>query len=257
MRAGAGARALRGGAPEGFRWGRVLLKISGEALAGDQGSGLDPAVLRSVARDVQAVVEGGVELAVVVGGGNYVRGSVFMEELGTERAAADYIGMLATVMNALSLQAALEGLGVPTRVQTSIAMAEVAEPYIRRKATRHLEKGRVVIFGAGTGNPFFTTDTAAALRAAEIDADVVMKATNVDGVYNADPKQHADAQRFEHLSFDEAEAARLGVMDRTAVTMCRENSIPVLVFALQPPGNVEAALRGAPGVGTIIDNCPS
>ena len=171
-------------------------------------------------------------------------GAQFMEELGTERAAADYIGMLATVMNALSLQAALEGLGVPTRVQTSIAMSQVAEPYIRRKAVRHLEKGRVVIFGAGTGNPFFTTDTAASLRAAELDADVVLKATNVDGVYDADPKRNSDAHRYESLSFDEAEAARLGVMDRTAITMCRENSIPVLVFALQPKGNVEAAADG-------------
>jgi len=179
-----------------------------------------------------------------------------MEELGTERAAADYIGMLATVMNALSLQAALEGLGVPTRVQTSIAMSEVAEPYIRRKAVRHLEKGRVVIFGGGTGNPFFTTDTAAALRAAEVDAAVMLKATNVDGVYDADPKRNASARRYETLSFDEAEAARLGVMDRTAVTMCRENSIPVLVFSLQPEGNVAAALRGAPGIGTLIDKNP-
>ena len=183
-------------------------------------------------------------------------GAQFMEELGTERAAADYIGMLATVMNALSLQAALEGLGVPTRVQTSIAMSEVAEPYIRRKAVRHLEKGRVVIFGGGTGNPFFTTDTAAALRAAEVDAEVMLKATNVDGVYDADPKRHASARRYETLSFDEAEAARLGVMDRTAVTMCRENSIPVLVFSLQPEGNVAAALRGAPGIGTLIDKNP-
>ena len=235
----------------------MLLKVSGEALAGDQGFGIDPAVVGSVAQEIATSLQDhDLEIAVVVGGGNFFRGSTFSEELHIDRASADYMGMLATVMNALSLQSALEHVGVPTRVQSAIEMKEVAEPYIRRRCMRHLEKGRVVIFGGGTGNPFFTTDTAAALRAAEVDAEVMLKATNVDGVYDADPKRNASARRYETLSFDEAEAARLGVMDRTAVTMCRENSIPVLVFSLQPEGNVAAALRGAPGIGTLIDKNP-
>jgi len=227
-----------------------MLKISGEALSGAQGFGIDPAVVKAVAREVAACAAQGVQIALVVGGGNYVRGAQMHDDLDIDRASADYMGMLATVMNALTLQAALETLGVPTRVQTSIEMKEIAEPYIRRRAVRHLERGRVVIFGGGTGNPFFTTDTASALRAAEIDADVFLKATKVDGVYESDPLANPDAVKYSRLSYDEVEANKLGVMDRTAITLCHENDIPVLVFNLGVEGNFTRAMRGE--VGTLI-----
>ena len=227
-----------------------MLKVSGEALSGAQGFGIDPAVVKAVAREVAACTAQGVQIALVVGGGNYVRGAQMHDDLDIDRASADYMGMLATVMNALTLQAALETLGVPTRVQTSIEMKEIAEPYIRRRAVRHLERGRVVIFGGGTGNPFFTTDTASALRAAEIDADVFLKATKVDGVYESDPLANPDAVKYSRLSYDEVEANKLGVMDRTAITLCHENDIPVLVFNLGVEGNFTRAMRGE--VGTLI-----
>ena len=197
-------------------YARALLKLSGEALMGDQGYGIDPAIVQSIAADVAKVIEGGTQLAIVVGGGNIFRG-LKGSAAGMDRATADYVGMLATVMNAITLQDGLEQAGVPTRVQTAIGMQEVAEPYIRRKAIRHLEKGRVVVFGAGCGNPFFTTDTTAALRAAEISADVVFKATKVDGVYDKDPEKHADAVRYEQLTFQQVLSGELAVMDSTAI----------------------------------------
>jgi len=233
------------------KYRRVMLKLSGEALQGSLGFGVDPEVLRSVARDVAECHVRGVQLAVVVGGGNYFRGVDAWD--GLDRATADYVGMMATCMNAICLQSALESLGVPTRVQTAIEMKEIAEPYIRRKAVAHLEKGRVVIFGAGTGNPFFTTDTAAALRAAEIDADVLMKATKVDGVYDSDPKHNPHAKRYTRLTYSQVTQEGLGVMDETAFTLCKENRIPVLVFDLLQPGNVVKAVFGEKDIGTTVD----
>jgi uridylate kinase len=231
-----------------------MLKVSGEALEGDHGYGIDPAVLQTIAKEVAAAASEGLEIAIVVGGGNFFRGVDRWD--GLERATADYVGMLATVMNAICLQSALEAEGVATRVQTAIAMAEVAEPYIRRRAIRHLERGRVVIFGAGTGNPFFTTDTAAALRAAEIGADAFFKATKVDGVYDCDPATNPHAVLQRRLSFREVMLRDLNVMDQTAITLCKENSIPVVVFNLTTPGNVLRALLGDPEVGTsIADYC--
>lgn len=209
-----------------FRWRRVLLKVSGEALRGDGLQNIDPQVTMSIAREVAAITRLGLEVAIVVGGGNFFRGAHWAGASGLDRAAADQIGMMATVMNAIFLQASMESVGVPTRVQTAFRIAEVAEPYIRRRAIRHLEKGRVVIFGAGTGNPFFTTDTAAALRAAEIGAEVVLKATNVDGVYDSDPKKNKKAVLLEHVSYREVAIKGLSVMDITAITLCQENRIP-------------------------------
>ena len=229
---------------------RALLKLSGEALMGDQGYGIDPAIVQSIAEDVAKVMAGGTELAIVVGGGNIFRG-LKGSAAGMDRATADYVGMLATVMNAITLQDGLERAGVETRVQTAIEMQEVAEPYIRRKAIRHLEKGRVVVFGAGCGNPFFTTDTTAALRAAEISADVVFKATKVDGVYDKDPNKHADAQRYESLSFLEVLSSELEVMDGAAIALCKDNAIPIVVFDLFGPGNIGRAVAGEP-IGTRI-----
>ncbi|WP_413297257.1 UMP kinase [Synechococcus sp. MIT S9452] len=229
---------------------RVLLKLSGEALMGEQGYGIDPAIVSAIAKDVAEVVAKGTQLAIVVGGGNIFRG-LKGSAAGMERATADYVGMLATVMNAITLQDGLERAGVPTRVQTAIAMQEVAEPYIRRKAMRHLEKGRVVIFGAGCGNPFFTTDTTAALRAAEINAHVVLKATKVDGVYDKDPVRFADAVRYEHLTFQDVLANELGVMDATAIALCKDNTIPIVVFDLFGSGNIARAVAGEP-IGTRI-----
>ena len=231
-------------------YSRVLLKLSGEALMGNQGYGIDPAIVQSIAADVAKVVARGTQLAIVVGGGNIFRG-LKGSAAGMERATADYVGMLATVMNAITLQDGLEQAGVPTRVQTAIAMQEVAEPYIRRKAMRHLEKGRVVVFGAGCGNPFFTTDTTAALRAAEINADVVFKATKVDGVYDKDPARHPDAIRYESLSFLEVLSSELEVMDAAAIALCKDNAIPIVVFDLFGPGNIGRAVAGAP-IGTRI-----
>ncbi|MEI6828323.1 MAG: UMP kinase [Synechococcaceae cyanobacterium ELA445] len=229
---------------------RVLLKLSGEALMGEQGYGIDPAIVQWIAADVAAVVAAGTEVAIVVGGGNIFRG-LKGSAAGMDRATADYVGMLATVMNAISLQDALERAGVPTRVQTAIGMQEVAEPYIRRKAIRHLEKGRVVVFGAGCGNPFFTTDTTAALRAAEINADVVFKATKVDGVYDKDPGKHTDAVRYESLTFQQVLSGELEVMDSTAIALCKDNNIPIVVFDLFGPGNIARAVAGE-AIGTRI-----
>lgn len=238
--------------PYPFRWRRVLLKVSGEALSGDGSQNIDPKITMSIAREVATITRLGLEVAIVVGGGNFFRGSHWVGASGLDRASADHIGMMATVMNAIFLQASMESVGVPTRVQTAFRMNEVAEPYIRRRAIRHLEKGRVVIFGAGTGNPFFTTDTAAALRAAEIGAEVVLKATNVDGVYDSDPKKNKDATLLEHVSYREVAIKGLSVMDITAITLCQENCIPVVVFNLSKEGNISKALSGEK-IGTLID----
>ncbi|KAL7142038.1 hypothetical protein ABFS83_08G095600 [Erythranthe nasuta] len=234
-----------------YKWRRVLLKVSGEALAGDQLQNIDPKVTMAIAREVASVTRLGIEVAIVVGGGNIFRGASWAGSSGLERSSADYIGMLATVMNAIFLQATMESIGIPTRVQTAFRMSEVAEPYIRRRAIRHLEKGRVVIFAAGTGNPFFTTDTAAALRSAEINAEVVLKATNVDGVYDDDPKRNPNARLLDTLTYQDVTSKELSVMDMTAITLCQENNIPVVVFNLNKPGNISKAIRGE-SVGTFI-----
>ncbi|KAI3926625.1 hypothetical protein MKW98_014272 [Papaver atlanticum] len=234
-----------------YKWRRVLLKVSGEALSGDQAQNIDPKVTMAIAREVAFVTRLGIEVAIVVGGGNIFRGASWAGCSGLERSSADYIGMLATVMNAIFLQATMESIGIPTRVQTAFRMSEVAEPYIRRRAVRHLEKGRVVIFAAGTGNPFFTTDTAAALRCAEINAEVVLKATNVDGVYDQDPKKNPEARLLDTLSYQDVTAKDLSVMDMTAITLCQENNIPVVVFNLSKPGNISKAIMGE-RVGTLI-----
>ncbi|CAL0330028.1 unnamed protein product [Lupinus luteus] len=237
--------------PSSSRWRRVLLKVSGEALAGDQLQNIDPKITMAIAREVASVTRLGIEVALVVGGGNIFRGSSWAGCSGLDRSSADYIGMLATVMNAIFLQATMESIGIPTRVQTAFRMSEVAEPYIRRRAVRHLEKGRVVIFAAGIGNPFFTTDTAAALRCAEINAEVVLKATNVDGVFDDDPKLNPQARLLDTLTYQEVISKDLSVMDMTAITLCQENNIPVVVFNLNKPGNIEKAIKGE-RVGTLI-----
>ncbi len=229
---------------------RILLKLSGEMLAGEQGFGISPEALDRFAREIQAVQALGCEVAVVIGGGNVFRG-VALATAGMDRANADYMGMLATVINALALQDALERLGVKTRVQTAIQMDRIAEPYIRRRAVRHLEKGRVVLFAAGTGNPFFSTDMAAALRAAEVQADVILKATKVDGVYDRDPEVHADARRFDTLSFDQVMERKLRVMDPTAVALCNDTGIPIVVFRFAEPGSVVKVVLGE-AVGTQL-----
>jgi len=238
-------------APAGSVYGRILLKLSGEALQGDKGYGIDPAILDVVADEVLHVHGLGVQVAVVIGGGNIFRGLKASVDAGMDRATADYMGMLATVMNAIALQDALERKGIHTRVQSAITMQELAEPYIRRKAIRHLEKGRVVIFGAGTGNPFFTTDTAASLRGMEIGADVIMKATSVNGVYDKDPKKHADAKMFDKLSYIDALKMGLKVMDATALSLCMDNKMPILVFNMHERGNVLRAVNGE-NVGTVV-----
>ena len=229
---------------------RVLLKLSGEALMGNLGYGIDPTVVGDIAQEIAEVVKSGVQIAIVVGGGNIFRG-VKAASAGMDRATADYVGMIATVMNAITLQDALERMGVPTRVLTAIAMQEVAEPYIRRRAIRHLEKGRVVVFGAGSGNPFFTTDTTAALRAAEIEAEVVFKATKVDGVYDCDPEVNPDARRYSSLNYGHVLAHDLKVMDSTAIALCKENNIPIMVFDLSVRGNITRAIQGE-AVGTLV-----
>ncbi|MCM3386782.1 UMP kinase [Ureibacillus chungkukjangi] len=230
---------------------RVVIKISGEALAGEAGYGLSPKIIKSVAEDIKEVVELGVEVAVVVGGGNIWRGKVG-SEMGMDRASADYMGMLATVMNSLALQDALEKLEIGTRVQSSIVMTQVAEPYIRRKAVRHLEKKRVVIFAAGTGNPFFSTDTTAALRAAEIDADAILMAkNNVDGVYSADPKTDSTAVKYDTLTYLDVIQQGLQVMDSTASTLCMDNDIPLIVFSIMNKGNIKRAVLGEK-IGTVV-----
>jgi len=235
-----------------LKYKRILLKLSGEALMGDRSFGIDPQVVQSIAQEIAEVVSRGVEVAIVVGGGNIFRG-IDGATRGMDRATADYIGMIATVMNALTLQDALENLPhpVPTRVMTAIAMQEVAEPYIRRRAIRHLENKRVVIFGAGSGNPFFTTDTTAALRGAEINAEVIFKATRVDGIYTADPKHDPNAKRYTSISFDHALEKDLRVMDTTAFALCRENNIPIIVFDLGVVGNIQRAIMGEV-IGTYV-----
>jgi uridylate kinase len=244
--------SLRGSGVPGssLRYRRVLLKISGEALAGSLSFGISADAVGTFAREIQEVHDLGCELALVVGGGNIFRG-LAGSAFGVDRATGDYMGMLATVINSLALQNALEKLGVSTRVQSAIAIQEVAEPYIRRRATRHLEKGRVVIFGAGTGNPYFSTDTAAALRAMEIGAEVILKATKVDGVYSADPEKHPDAIRYRELAYIDVLNRELKVMDSTAISLCMDNALPVIVFNLLEPGNIRKALMGDP-IGTIV-----
>jgi uridylate kinase len=234
----------------GSTYKRVLLKLSGEALMGELSYGIDPAVVQGIAEEVAEVVHQGIQIAIVVGGGNIFRG-IKGAAAGMDRATADYIGMLGTVMNAMTLQDAIEQLGIQTRVQTAITMQEVAEPYIRRRAIRHLEKNRVVIFGAGSGNPFFTTDTTAALRAAEIGADVVFKGTKVDGVYDSDPKLNPSAKRFTSLTYGHVLAHDLKVMDGTAIALCKDNNIPIMVFDLSVPGNIRRAVMGE-SIGTIV-----
>ncbi|GAA4777869.1 UMP kinase [Stakelama sediminis] len=234
------------------RFNRILLKLSGEVLMGQGQFGIDPATCDRVAGEVAAAKEAGHELCLVVGGGNIFRGLAGAAK-GFDRASADYMGMLATVMNALAVQNSLERIGVDTRVQSAIPMASVCEPYIRRRAERHLEKGRVVIFAAGTGNPFFTTDTGAALRAAEMRCDALFKGTSVDGVYDADPKKVPDATRYNTLSFDRVLGDNLKVMDAAAVSLCRDNDIPIVVFNIRDEGNLAAVLRGE-GTSTIVQN---
>ncbi len=235
---------------EEYRFRRVLLKLSGEALMGDLGYGIDPKILDSLAKQLGEVQSHGVEIAIVVGGGNIFRGIAASAE-GMDRAQADYIGMLATVMNSLALQEALERNGIFTRVMSAIEMQQVAEPYIRRRAIRHLEKKRVVIFAAGTGNPYFTTDTTAALRALEINAECIMKATKVDGIYDADPKTNPDAVKFDELTYIEVLRRGLQVMDSTAISLCMDNKLPILVFNMETDGNIRRALSGET-VGTIV-----
>lgn len=233
------------------KYNRIVLKISGEALAGEQGFGISPEIIKTVAKQVKEVAELGVEIAIVVGGGNIWRGKVG-SEMGMDRATADYMGMLATVMNSLALQDSLEKLEVPCRVSTSIEMRQVAEPYIRRKAIRHLEKKRVVIFAAGTGNPYFSTDTTAALRAAEIEADVILMAkNNVDGVYSADPLTNKDAIKYTELTYLDVISQGLEVMDSTASTLCMDNDIPLVVFSIMETGNIKRAVLGEP-IGTVV-----
>lgn len=235
-----------------IKYKRVVLKLSGEALAGDQGFGINPPELKTVAKEIKEVHAMGVQICIVVGGGNMWRG-VTGEKLGMERAQADYIGMLATIMNALSLQDALEGIGVETRVQTSIEMRQIAEPYIRRKAIRHLEKGRVVIFAGGTGSPYFSTDTTAALRAAEMNADAILMAKNgVDGVYSADPKKDPNAKKYAHLTHMDIIDKHLHVMDSTASSMSMDNHIPLVVFNLNTPSNILKVVKGE-HIGTTIE----
>jgi uridylate kinase len=229
---------------------RVLLKLSGEALMGDKPYGIDPAVTTQIAHDVKEIQSLGVETAIVIGGGNIYRG-LAASARGMDRATGDYMGMLATVINALALQDALEGQNVVTRVLSAIEMRAVAEPFIRRRAIRHLEKGRAVIFGAGTGNPYFTTDTAAALRALEIKADVIMKATKVDGIYTADPMKDPSAQRYDRISYLQVLEQRLQVMDTTAISLCMDNRLPIMVFNLRTPGHLRRAVLGE-AIGTTV-----
>jgi len=240
---------------EDLAYRRILLKLSGEALAGEGGSGIDDDRLSQFSREIAEVHGLGAEVAVVVGGGNIFRGGSGNTH-GIERATADYMGMLATIMNALALQAAIERLGIQTRVLSALEIKEVAEPYIRRRATRHLEKGRVVLFAAGTGNPFFTTDTAASLRAVEIGAEILIKATRVDGVYDSDPEKNPAAKRFAELTYLEVLSQKLRVMDSTAVSLCMDNDLPFLVYNLLVPGNLKRVLRGEK-IGTLVRGAPS
>ena len=232
------------------KYKRVLLKLSGEALMGEQEFGIESEAIATYAKKIKEVYDMGIELAIVIGGGNIFRGLSGSDQ-GVDRVTGDHMGMLATVINSLALQNAIEKLGVPTRVQTAIDMPKIAEPFIKRRAIRRLEKGRVVIFGAGTGNPYFTTDTAAALRAIEIDADVVVKATKVDGIYDKDPKKFADAVKYDVVTYDECLSKNLRVMDQTAISLCRENNLPILVFNLLEEGNLKKVITGET-IGTKV-----
>lgn len=231
---------------------RILLKLSGEALMGSQNYGIDTSVAEAVAKEIKEVYDLGVEIAIVVGGGNIFRG-VSKSAGNMDRSSADYIGMLATVMNAVVLQDALERIGVPTRVLSAIDIPQLAEPFIRRRAIRHLEKKRVVIFAAGTGNPYFTTDSAAALRALEIHAEVLLKATKVDGIYSEDPHVNPNAKRFEKISFQEVLEKQLQIMDSSAISLCRDNNLPIMVFNMKQPGNILKAVQGDLSIGTLVE----
>lgn len=231
---------------------RILLKLSGEALMGDKQFGIDHDRLNQYAKEIKEIVDQGVEVAIVIGGGNIFRGIQAVDG-GIERVQGDYMGMLATVINSMALQSALEEIDVYTRLQTAIKMEQIAEPYIRRKAVRHLEKGRVVIFGAGTGNPYFTTDTAASLRAIEIEADVILKGTRVDGIYSDDPEKNENAVKYDKISFSEVYEKGLNVMDLTAFTLCNENKLPIVVFDMNTPGNLKEVVTGSEKVGTLVE----
>lgn len=233
-----------------MKYKRILLKLSGESLMGEQAYGIEPQMLKYYAQQIKMAVEHKIELAVVIGGGNIFRG-MDGEGSGIERVQGDYMGMLATCINGMALQSALETIGVYTRLITAIEMRQIAEPYIRRRAVRHLGKGRVIIFAAGTGNPYFTTDSAAALRASELNVDVILKGTRVDGIYDKDPLKHKDAKKFEHLSFDEVISKGLQIMDMTAFTMCKENHIPIIVFDVNQPENFEHIIKGEK-IGTLV-----
>ena len=233
------------------KYKRILLKLSGESLMGNKSFGLDSSVISAYANDIKSVIELGVQVAIVIGGGNIYRG-MNEAETGIERAQGDYMGMLATVINGMALQAGLEKIGVYTRLQSAIKMEQIAEPYIRRRAIRHLEKGRVVIFGAGTGNPYFTTDTAGSLRAIEIKADIILKGTRVDGIYTADPEKDPTAQRFDRITFGDVIAKNLKVMDMTAFTLCQENNMPIIVFDMNTPGTLLQVVEGM-DVGTLVN----
>jgi uridylate kinase len=235
-----------------MKYKRILLKLSGESLMGEKQFGIDNKRINSYARQIKEIKALGIEIAIVIGGGNIFRG-VQAEEGGMDRTHGDYMGMLATMINSMALQSALESNGVMTRLQSAIEMKEIAEPFVRRKAVRHLEKGRVVIFGAGTGNPFFTTDSAASLRAIEINADVILKGTRVDGIYTADPEKDKNATKYDHITFDSVYSKGLNVMDLTAFTLCKENNLPIIVFNMDTPGNLLKLLKGEK-VGTLVSN---
>jgi uridylate kinase len=235
-----------------MKYKRILLKLSGESLMGEKQFGIDNIRINSYARQIKEIKALGIEIAIVIGGGNIFRG-VQAEEGGMDRTHGDYMGMLATMINSMALQSALESNGVMTRLQSAIEMKEIAEPFVRRKAVRHLEKGRVVIFGAGTGNPFFTTDSAASLRAIEINADVILKGTRVDGIYTADPEKDKNATKYDHITFDSVYSKGLNVMDLTAFTLCKENNLPIIVFNMDTPGNLLKLLNGEK-IGTLVSN---
>jgi len=235
-----------------MKYQRILLKLSGEALMGNQDFGIDNSRLKQYAEEIKQIVDLGIETAIVIGGGNIFRG-VQAEKGGMERTQGDYMGMLATMINSMALQSSLEALGLNTRLMSAIKMEQIAEPFIRRRAVRHLEKGRIVIFGAGTGNPYFTTDTAASLRAIEIEADVILKGTRVDGIYSEDPEKNPDAKKYESISFREVFDKGLNIMDMTAITLCNENDLPIIVFNMNKKGNLKQILEGK-DVGTIVTN---
>ena len=230
---------------------RVLLKLSGESLIGDNEYGIDSKMLSRYAQEINSIVDSGMQIAIVIGGGNIYRG-VQSEGAGFDRVQGDYMGMLATIINGMALQSALESINIPTRIQTAIKMEQITEPYIRRRAIRHLEKGRVVIFGAGTGNPYFTTDTAATLRAIEIEADIILKGTRVDGIYSSDPEKNNDAKKYDTISFEEVFNKKLNVMDMTAFTLCKENKLPIKVFNMNKQGNLSKVCNGE-NVGTLVN----